>query len=245
MPNDDLRSTLDTLATLREPTRLKLYRHVMSAGAAVSRDQAARAVGTTRALAAFHLDKLVAAGFLKAEYRRLSKRTGPGAGRPSKLYRRSGREIQVSLPQRQHELLASFLSGSISQHHGAASPGEVAREYGHALGARARHGLGVAPTPERLTECVETVLERLGFEPYRYGEKLLRLRNCPFDPLSRRFEGVVCSAGVALVEGVVDGVEAPGLGVAGDPDPERCCVVIALREPIQELRGIAGGETEL
>lgn len=38
---------------------------------------------TARALAAFHLDRLVKAGLLETEYRRLSGRTGPGAGRPA------------------------------------------------------------------------------------------------------------------------------------------------------------------
>ena len=64
----------------------------------LSRDEAASALGISRELAAFHLDRLLRAGLLEAEYRRLGGRTGPGAGRPAKLYRRSSREIAISLP---------------------------------------------------------------------------------------------------------------------------------------------------
>ena len=58
----------------------------------VDGNEAAASVGISRALAAFHLDRLVKDGLLIPEYRRLSGRTGPGAGRPAKLYRRAPRE---------------------------------------------------------------------------------------------------------------------------------------------------------
>ena len=62
--------------------RRALYLRI-SAGQELSRDQAARALRISRALAAFHLDKLVDAGLLEADFRRLKGRSGPGAGRPS------------------------------------------------------------------------------------------------------------------------------------------------------------------
>jgi len=66
-------------------------------------------VGVDRSLAAFHLDKLVERGLLEATYRRLSGRTGPGSGRPSKLYRRSARQHELTLPPRRYELAARLL----------------------------------------------------------------------------------------------------------------------------------------
>lgn len=104
---------LRTLATLLEPTRDTLYRYVVDAPSAVSRDEAAISVGVSRAMAAFHLDRLVEAGLLRAEYRRLSGRTGRGAGRPAKLYRRSRRRFDVMIPSRDPELLARLLAESI------------------------------------------------------------------------------------------------------------------------------------
>jgi DNA-binding transcriptional ArsR family regulator len=63
-----------------------------------------------RQLASFHLDKLLEEGLLDVEYRRLSERDGPGAGRPSKLYRLSDRQLEISLPGRRYELAARLLA---------------------------------------------------------------------------------------------------------------------------------------
>src|SRR5512134_429525 len=95
---------IQSIALLDEPVRRTLYDAVVVAGRPLSRDEAATSAGVSRALAAFHLDKLVGAGLLDVEYRRLSGRTGPGAGRPSKLYRRGAREVGVSLPDRHYEV---------------------------------------------------------------------------------------------------------------------------------------------
>ena len=81
MPKPTFAQQLDALAALREPIRAQLYQYVQKRLAAVSRDEAADAVGVSRAMAAFHLDKLVELGLLRAEYRRLSGRSGRGAGR--------------------------------------------------------------------------------------------------------------------------------------------------------------------
>ncbi len=77
-----------TVAALADPLRRALYRYVAEQPGAVSRDQAAEGVEVPRHTAKFHLDRLVDAGLLVAEFRRLTGRTGPGAGRPAKLYRR-------------------------------------------------------------------------------------------------------------------------------------------------------------
>src|SRR5512143_1010773 len=93
MPTDP--ANIEAVALLEEPVRRALYEWVIRDGGPVSRDEAAAGVGISRALAAFHLDRLVRGGLLSPEYRRLSGRTGPGAGRPAKLYRRGPREVAV------------------------------------------------------------------------------------------------------------------------------------------------------
>jgi len=102
------------VAILADPVRRSLYHYVVGRHADVGRDEAARAVQVSRALAAFHLDKLVGAGLLETSYRRLTKRRGPGAGRPAKLYRRSSRQFSVSLPQRNYELCARVLADALA-----------------------------------------------------------------------------------------------------------------------------------
>ncbi|MDP9269439.1 MAG: transcriptional regulator [Chloroflexota bacterium] len=219
---------LEAMAALREPNRRRLYQYVERQPHAVSRDEAAEKVGISRALAAFHLDKLVGLGLLKAEYRRLSGRSGPGAGRTSKLYRRSRQQFAMSLPHRNLELLARLLAASSDS--GARIPpdAEPAREYGRSLGHRARTRMRGDPEPARLLECVEAVLESLGFEPYRASPTEVRLRNCPFDPLSRLYTPLVCGVGQAMISGIVQGVGADPLRVGRDERSDRCCGIVRL-----------------
>ena len=80
--NNPIEQGLEQLAVLAEPLRRRLYLHVAGQPAPVGRDAAATALGIARSLAAFHLDRLVEAGLLATEFKRLSGRSGPGAGRP-------------------------------------------------------------------------------------------------------------------------------------------------------------------
>jgi predicted ArsR family transcriptional regulator len=223
-----VRREVEAIAALREPTRRRLYRYVERQPDAVSRDEAAEAIGISRALAAFHLDKLVELGLLAAEYRRLSGRSGPGAGRTSKLYLRSRNPVSVSLPYRDLELLARLFAASFDSSSADSPTVEPAREFGRSLGRRARKRLREDLGPARVLECVEGVLERLGFEPYRASPSEVRLRNCPFDPLSRLYTPLVCGVGQALVTGVTEGVGATELAVGRQEQPDRCCGVITL-----------------
>ena len=63
----DTLSDLDPIqvaAVLAEPTRRGLYDIVVARREATGRDEAAAALGISRELAAFHLDRLVDAGLL-------------------------------------------------------------------------------------------------------------------------------------------------------------------------------------
>src|SRR6187402_1469129 len=106
MLNQSSEQGLEQLSVLAEPVRRRLYLHVAEQQEPVSRDAAATALGITRSLAAFHLDRLVEAGLLDTEFRRLTGRTGPGAGRPSKLYRLTPGEVRATLPERRYEVAA-------------------------------------------------------------------------------------------------------------------------------------------
>lgn len=222
---------VETIAALREPARRALYEYVGRQPAAVSRDQAAEALGLARPLAAFHLDRLVEVGLLTADFRRLSGRTGPGAGRPAKLYRRSRRRVALSLPYRDHALLAELLAAAMAEGGPEPDAAGPAHETGRSLGSRARGRLRSRSSPGRLAECVASVLESLGFEPYHAPGGELRARNCPFDPVSRRFTPVVCGVGQGLVGGIIDGVGADHLDVTREDHPDRCCVVVGSRDP--------------
>jgi predicted ArsR family transcriptional regulator len=230
VPKPTFAERLEALASLREPTRRRLYQYVAGAQAPVSRDEAAKAVRISRAMAAFHLDKLVELGLLRAAYRRVSGRAGRGAGRPSKLYTRSRREFSVTLPRRDHELLARLLAETAADTSVVARD-EVAQRFGRSLGTLARRRVSGRATAQRLSRCVEDVLEEIGFDPTSVASGDVLARNCPFDPLSRRYPAVVCRSAIAMVRGVIEGVGTDALAVRRDEGPDRCCVVVGHRGP--------------
>ena len=86
------------IGSLADPVRRRLYEYVAAQPDCVGREKAASGAGVPLHSARFHLDKLVDEGLLEVEHRRLSGRSGPGAGRPAKLYRRTSSEIAVSFP---------------------------------------------------------------------------------------------------------------------------------------------------
>jgi predicted ArsR family transcriptional regulator len=229
-----LERSLEAVAALRDPTRLRLYRYIERQPAAVSRDEAARVVGVSRALAAFHLEKLVGVGLLRPEYRRLSGRTGRGAGRTSKLYTRSARQFELSLPRRHHDVLARLLAESITLSESSTPETEPAHAYGRAIGSRAHQRFRGRRSPARLLRCVEDVAETLGFDPYRDSSDAVRLRNCPFDPLSRIYTALVCSVAQSILTGVVEGLGADQLMVSREMSPERCCGIVSALDGTEE-----------
>lgn len=224
----DLDERLAELGTLAEPTRRALYLHVAAQSHDVGRDEAAAAIGISRAQAAFHLDRLVESGFLEASFRRLSGRSGPGAGRPSKLYRRSAREHHLSLPPRDYELAAHLLAQAMEEGRGRSAPSSldrVARRFGEALGREVRAGLGRRASRDRTLTALADAVGRHGYQPYQTAAEL-RLRNCPFHALTEDHRQVVCGMNLSLMEGVVEGMEATALRARRDLTPGECCVAI-------------------
>src|SRR5215212_4677699 len=120
--DDERTAQVAAVAALAEPTRRLLYEHVVRQPAAVSRDEAAEATEVARATVAFHLDRLVEEGLLDVVYERRSGRTGPGAGRPAKLYRRSGSDVTVSLPERHYDLAGQLLAATLEETARSAEP---------------------------------------------------------------------------------------------------------------------------
>ena len=230
MEPKDLEQQIAGLAVLAEPVRRSLYLYVAGRREEVSRDEAAEAVGVSHALAGFHLDRLADEGLLETSYRRLSGRTGPGAGRPSKLYRRSSGQLAVSLPQRSYELAARILVAAIEKtgagrHRRALE--ETARTMGREIGADARARAGARPGKQRLIESAVAALASQGYEPAQAGGEI-RLRNCPFHVLASEHQDTVCGMNLALVEGLVDGLQLPGARPVLEPQPGMCCVCVRL-----------------
>ena len=223
---------LASLSSLDDPLRRRLYEVVTSRPGPVSRDEAAAAAGIGRALAVYHLDKLVESGLLTASYQRPPGRSGPGAGRPAKVYARSDREFAVTVPPREYELAARLLVQAVEadpSDRSRAALAEAARRLGTELGSAARPSPGGKDAGGRNDAAgrdVKSVLTQQGYEPCGGADGVIRLRNCPFHQLTEQHKEVVCGMNLALVEGLVEGLGADGWRPALDPRPGYCCVAI-------------------
>jgi predicted ArsR family transcriptional regulator len=227
----DLAGQAAGIGALADSNRRALYEYVVGRGEPVGREEAATALGLAVSTAGFHLDKLVAEGLLETEYRRLTGRTGPGAGRPSKLYRRGSRQFAVSLPPRRYDLVGNILSAAVERAAGgedlAAAVDSCATAEGTEVGAQAR-----AAGSGHDVEAVAALLDTHGYESRvgsgQRGRTCIELGNCPFHSLATRHTALVCGLNRHFVQGVVDGLGAEGAQARLDPAEGRCCVTVHL-----------------
>jgi predicted ArsR family transcriptional regulator len=221
---------VDAIGLLQDPARRSLYMYVVAQGREVSRNEAAEAVGVQRTLAAFHLDRLARAGLLDVTYRRLTRRSGPGAGRPAKLYTRPRTERVVSLPPRDYALAASIFADAIERAGAESAVFAAAREQGAAAG----RALAAAKSPHGVTaDALECELGERGYEPYRTagGPPQVRLRNCPFQAVAQELPVTACGMNLALLQGLLAGAGLAETHTARlDPQPGECCVAILLKQ---------------
>ena len=231
MARAKLEDEIAGLAVLNEPARRALYFHVLQQPGEVTRDSAAAAVGIPRNTAGFHLDRLAEEGLLDVSYRRLTGRAGPGAGRPSKLYRRSGRELAASVPPRSYDLAAQLLATAVDSAGGPKTLRvlqDSARATGVAIGSAARAAAGPRAGVRRLADAIVNTLAAHGYTPEVVASEI-RLRNCPFHALVAEHRELVCGMNLALIEGIVEGARAAGVRPELLPRPGFCCVSLHLR----------------
>ena len=213
------------LGALADPVRRALYRFVADQPGAVSREQAADGVDVPRHKAKFHLDRLVEEGLLVPEFRRLTGRSGPGAGRPAKLYRRVRKEVSVSVPSRRYDLAGRVLADAVERSLGGVPIDEAVQQAAvdaaEALVAEAGSRAGADDL-----DAVARALSPLGYEP-RVAEAELVLGNCPFDRLAADHTPVVCGMNRTFVGAVVDRVGGPNLSTAPHRAAHHCCVRVS------------------
>ena len=202
-----LRRQVAGVGALAEPARRALYQYVVGAARAGEPGAGGRGRWDLPLHSAkFHLDRLVEEGLLEVEFRRLTGRTGPGAGRPGEALppRRPGRSRSRcrsaattwsarSSPRRSTARRAT--AGPLD----AALAGDAAASEGLAVGGR--HGRGPScrgPSPR----CWPTRATSRGSRTRPV------LANCPFDPLAADHTELVCGLNLAFVQGVADGLSA-------------------------------------
>jgi predicted ArsR family transcriptional regulator len=217
-------SALGVISALAAPLRRAIYLFVSSRDEPVARDETASAVRSGRPVATFHLEKLVDAGLLEVAP---GPRKSAGRGRPAKRYRLRRPPVEVSVPPRNYGLFGKILRRA---ERGRASPRDprlvsAARDVGRELGREARAGAG----RRRLVPTLVRTLDELAYEP-KLEASAIRLRSCPVRALADEAPQQVCALNLALLEGLVQSVDAPGAAAVPDPAarPGACCVVIRL-----------------
>jgi predicted ArsR family transcriptional regulator len=235
MGTDRGRQQLAALALLADELRQRLYRFVAAQPGPVTRDQAAAAVGISRKLAAFHLDKLAAAGLLETAAPDPASRR-PGPGRTPKAYRPAAAEVTLSIPQRRYDALGEVLAQAILANGPASTTRHTAHQLAHdrgvALGERVRTERRLGRLgPERALTVIGELLAACGYAPVRAPTQLqLLLRNCPFQQLARRAPELVCGLNQEFLAGLLAGLRSRRVDAVLQPDaaadPTRCCVVL-------------------
>jgi predicted ArsR family transcriptional regulator len=227
---ESFEQSLAAVGALADELRRGMYLFIRQQRRPVGRDEAAEAVGISRKLAAFHLDKLVEMGLLTAHYSRLSGRAGPGAGRPSKLYEPTEADVSVSIPSRSYDFAGQVLVNAIAD---SPTPSQdavraSARDQGMQLGQRVKSERRLrTPSSKKALGVARDVLYERGYEPYIDDQASLRLGNCPFHALAQQSVEIVCGLNKAFIEGLLTGLGSDQLDAVLDPRPGECCVRVA------------------
>ena len=221
------------VAALDQPIRRQLFRLLGERDGWTSRDDAAAALGIARSVAAFHLDKLAEAGVLQVRFERTSGRTGPGAGRPSKLYRPAGSELSASIPPREYDLAGAVLADAVDASARTGAPvadclRTAARAAGHRLALEARDSDPAHDAGDAQQQLVD-VLTRHGYEAHLADDHDIALANCPFHRLAEAHRELVCGMNLDLIAGLLDDIDPQHeLAARLDRREGNCCVRVAV-----------------
>jgi len=206
------------VATLTDPQRRALYEYVRTRRQPVTREEAAHAQRISRNLAAFHLDKLVDVGLLRARYETPADQPR-GRGRTPKVYEPADDDLMVSIPERRYQFVAEILAEAVTD------PGDDVRSAAMRIAAERGRQVGQGiPAPQSTSDALVAALADLGFEPEREADGVV-LRNCPFHGLARLHPELVCGLNHAFVGAILEGLGSP-LHADLVPRPDACCVEI-------------------
>lgn len=205
------------VASLGDDKRRQLFELIASADAAVGRDDAALALGIPRSTASFHLDKLVQEGLLSVEFHKASGKSGPGSGRPAKMYRPAASEVGASVPDRNYDLAGELLAAAIEHSMATGGPvDESLREASHQKGQVFAAGAA----------SLEEFVAGEGYQPQPDGAGGFVLMNCPFHRLAGGHPDVVCAMNGAFLQGAAAACGEPGDRIARNAGPGQCCAKI-------------------
>ena len=104
---------MDALDVIGDPGLRTTLLHVRGRRRAASIDEVASATGVHHNVARRRLERLAAAGLLTAGFERPPGRTGPGAGRPAKVYSPAPETTAIEFPKRRYPELVGLLVDAV------------------------------------------------------------------------------------------------------------------------------------
>jgi len=221
----------EAVGALVDSVRRALFEYVRRQDHPVTREEAADAQGVSRNLAAFHLDKLVEVGLLRARYEAPPDQPR-GRGRTPKVYQPSGDALTLTVPERRYDLVAEILADAVAQEptRAAEAAHAGAAQLGWELGTRIASQVPPGADTAAQLAAVGLALDDLGFEPCEASGTGLVLRNCPFHVLAQRQRTLICGLNHSFLAAFLTGLGAPALAARLAPRPDACCVEISTVE---------------
>jgi predicted ArsR family transcriptional regulator len=225
---------MDALEAVGDPGLRETLLYVRGERRSVSIDEAAAAQGIHRNVARRRLEQLAAAGLLVAGFERRTGRTGPGAGRPAKVYSPAPETTALEFPDRRYGELVGLLLDDV--------PASGREDVGVRFGALLAGAAGVAPGDDRRAalERLCTALGRLGFqarlESFAEGRAEIVTPTCPLRPLVLTDVAAAdVDRGVwrGLVAAALEGVDPAHVSCDAHDCLDRCasCRVVVELEP--------------
>lgn len=227
---------MDELSVVGDPELRDALLFACSSPAPVSADDLAAGRGMHRNVARARLDRLADAGLLIPAFERRSGRSGPGAGRPAKVFRVAPSLTSIEFPKRRYEVLVGLLLDALP---GRGRPVRL-HELGAAFGADFARAGGVrrAGTLRAGVGGVCAALGRLGYqatvEEATSRRAVVVTPACPLRPVVR--ERPEASE---VDRGFWEGLTAAALGPRADPVTSDTCDCHAADSPCRVLITLA------
>ena len=197
-----------------DPTRRRIYLEAHEHPEGVTASEVAERFALHANVARHHLDKLAAGGYLEVRTGRGA--VGAGAGRPSKRYVATAREVDLVFPVRHDDLVMTLLARALEllpREAAEAMAEQVGAEYGAAMAS----SLGVGDGHRSFRSALHAVADALtahGFAAHTEGRGdalSIVSDHCPFGGPAVA-SPLICAVDRGMVKGMLG-------ALYGDTDP--------------------------
>lgn len=241
---------MDALEAVGDPELRAALRFVRSRRRPVTADELAANQTVHRNVARARLERLAQAGLVVSDFERRSGRSGPGAGRPAKVYAPAPETTAIEFPDRNYAELVGLLVDALPERGRRRRLRELGVELARPLAGCA--GLTPARDVRRGAERVCDALGRLGFqasvEEVRDDTIVISTPTCPLRPLvvaNPELADVDRGMWCGLLEAAVDGVHASEVVCETRDcldDHASCRVVATLAQKRSRRRGTTSAQ---